>query len=1507
MHAPQTGGADGGNGVYAVGASAYPSQTFQGSNYWVDLVFVTGADTTPPIITTTSPATNASGVAVSANVTATFSEQVTGVSGSTFELRDSSNALVPAAVSYDSATRRAILNPSNDLNTSATYTARVIADGSIKDGSDNALATDHTWSFTTAAPPPPPPDEGPGGPILVVSSAANPFSRYYVEILRNEGLNAFNAVDISSVNAGLLADYDVVILGEVAVSAAQATMFGNWVDAGGNLIAMRPDADLASLLGLTDTGAELSDAYLQIDTGVGRPGAGLVGQTIQFHGTADRYTVGGGAQAIATLYSSASTSTANPAATLRDVGSNGGQAAAFTYDLAKSVVYTRQGNPAWAGQERDGEQPPIKRSDDMFFPDWIDFNKVQIPQADEQQRLLVNLIELVNRDQMPLPRFWYFPRGEKAVVVMTGDDHSSGGTDDQFAYFTSVSPGGCDVDDWECVRATSYVYPGTLSDSIAANLEAQGFEISIHVNTNCADWTPASLDGFYDNQLANFAATTPTVPAPSTHRTHCIAWSDWASQAEVELDHGIRLDTNYYYWPAAWIQNRPGMFTGSGMPMRFANLDGTLIDVYQAATQMTDESGMTYATHINTLLDNAVGAPGYYGAFTMNMHTDGTSHPGAQTVVAAAQSRGVPVVSARQMLTWLDGRNGSSFDNLQWNAGTLTFAIARGAGSNGLQAMLPTSGATGSLQTLTRGAEPVTYATQTIKGISYAVFDGAAGAYTAVYAVDTTGPAISSVQAIPGADGTAAVTWTTDEPATSRVDYGTSSGSLTSFVEDAALTTTHNVELTGLATDTTYHFRVTSADGANNPSISPNPPAPPATFTTPTAVATDTTVAHFAAGTTGSATYVSDTAGGEVILAPTVGAEFAGTNLPSGWSTGSWNAGSSTAVGSGNLSVDGSWARADGLVAAGRAIEFAGTFSGATFQNAGFGVTLNAGGESWAMFGTNATAGILQARIVDSGGPVVDVALGAQYIGSKHRYRIEWDTAVRFYIDGTLVHTAATVGGTMRPIASDFATGSGALSIDWMRMTPFATPGTFLSRVHDAGSPGAEWGALSVVADTPAGTTLALSVRTGETPTPNGTWSAFAPIASGEDVATSGRYLQYSVVASSTNGNISPTLESVTLPYSASADSDPPGITGRTPAPDATDVAIGTDVAVTFDEAMNPATITTSTLTLRAEGAGADVAATVTYAGTTATLDPLADLAPDTEYTVTVAASVADSSGNQLGTADTWTFTTSAPLSDLVDTTAADFGAGTTGGTTYVSETANGEVILAPTVGAEFSGTSLPSGWVANLWAPPGGSVAVAGGGRDTRPGRRVDLRRSHAGPVPRVRGELQRPQSAHRLRERLQHWPVGDLQHGGDGDQLYARSLNVVDDQRRPWAGISQLDCIGIGSNGRATGATYFIDGEQVASIAVGLRPTACGRPQATQWCGYRWRSTGCGCRHTRRSARSPRGVLDAGSIVTWAPSHQLVTHPAAPRSASASDMATPRRRMGRGRHSQPSRVAGP
>ena len=301
----------------------------------------------------------------------------------------------------------------------------------------------------------------PGGPILVVTSNGDGFGSYLPEILRGEGLDEFDVAEVGSVGPQTLAAHDVVVLGHTSLSDAQVAMFSAWVQGGGNLVAMRPDKKLAGLLGLVDAGGTRDEGNLTSVAG------GVTGASMRFHGSADLYALAG-ASPVATLDSG------QPAVTLRDVGGAGGQAAAFTYDLARSVVYTRQGNPAWAGTERDGNAEAI-RSDDMFFggtqPDWVDLNRVQVPAADEQQRMLANLVIGMENDRMPLPRFWYLPRGLKAAVVLTGDDHNYnlGGTNGQFNRYLADSPPGCSVALWQCVRSTSYLFPGTsVSNAQAA-------------------------------------------------------------------------------------------------------------------------------------------------------------------------------------------------------------------------------------------------------------------------------------------------------------------------------------------------------------------------------------------------------------------------------------------------------------------------------------------------------------------------------------------------------------------------------------------------------------------------------------------------------------------------------------------------------------------------------------------------------------------------------------------------------------------------------------------------------------------------------------------------------------------------------------------------------------------------------------------------------------------------------------------------------------------------------
>lgn len=106
----------------------------------------------------------------------------------------------------------------------------------------------------------------PGGPILVIAGEANPFSSYYGEILRTEGLNEFAVKDIADVTTATLASYDVAIVGDIDLTPAQVAMVSRWVWSGGDLIAMRPDAQLAGLLGLTFSGSSISEAYLKVDT-----------------------------------------------------------------------------------------------------------------------------------------------------------------------------------------------------------------------------------------------------------------------------------------------------------------------------------------------------------------------------------------------------------------------------------------------------------------------------------------------------------------------------------------------------------------------------------------------------------------------------------------------------------------------------------------------------------------------------------------------------------------------------------------------------------------------------------------------------------------------------------------------------------------------------------------------------------------------------------------------------------------------------------------------------------------------------------------------------------------------------------------------------------------------------------------------------------------------------------------------------------------------------------------
>jgi hypothetical protein len=83
-------------------------------------------------------------------------------------------------------------------------------------------------------------------------------------------------------------------------------------------------------------------------------------------------------------------------------------------------------------------------------------------------------------------------------------------------------------------------------------------------------------------------------------------------------------------------------------------------------------------------------------------------------------------------------------------------------------------------------------------------------------APDTQPPQISQIAAQNVTGNNAQITWQTDEPADSQVEYGltTSYGSLSPL--DPAFVSSHAVALSNLLANTTYHYHVKSKDAANN-------------------------------------------------------------------------------------------------------------------------------------------------------------------------------------------------------------------------------------------------------------------------------------------------------------------------------------------------------------------------------------------------------------------------------------------------------------------------------------------------------------------------------------------------------------------------------------------------------------------------------------------------------------------------------------------------------------------
>ncbi len=182
------------------------------------------------------------------------------------------------------------------------------------------------------------------------------------------------------------------------------------------------------------------------------------------------------------------------------------------------------------------------------------------------------------------------------------------------------------------------------------------------------------------------------------------------------------------------------------------------------------------------------------------------------------------------------------------------------------------------------------------------------------------------------------------------------------------------------------------------------------------------------------------------------------------------------------------------------------------------------------------------------------------------------------------------------------------------------------------------------------------TVSAGGAPVPgaissSGTTYTFTPAAS----LAAGTVYTVTVTTGVTNvaGNPMAANFASTFTTAAAVDTTPPVVSTVSPANGVANVPTTSTVSVTFNEAMNSATINATSFTVSA--GGTLVAGAISPSGTTYTFTPAANLAAGTVYTVTVTTGVTDVAGNPMAANFTSTFTTAAAGPVTRDVSIVDF------------------------------------------------------------------------------------------------------------------------------------------------------------------------------------------------------------------------------------------------------------
>ena len=547
-------------------------------------------------------------------------------------------------------------------------------------------------------------------------------------------------------------------------SDAQAAMLSNWVSAGGNLIALRPDTRLAGLLGIAPLGGATSDdANLSVDTSRA-PGAGITSASLPI--PRSRRT----AMRSRAPTSVAGLSSGTPAVTRTRTGRRRARRRRLHLTTSRAPVVetgraTQRGRAWSATTTRSASSAPTTCSSATPRAASRGSTSRARPSPRRTNSSACSPTSITQRLRGRRSRAsGTCPSGNKAAVVLTGDDHGRGSAGMPRAARSSASrrtrpPAhrAARSIDWQCVtldvvhlprRRRLHVRPRRRCRPTRPRASRSHLHLKVaEPGTTCSPFGSGSGAAATTarTQLAALRTAVGNVARRDLagRTASCGATATAQPQAELDARHPAR---HQLLLLARQLGRRPtpASFTGSGFPQRFADarrLADRRLPGDDAAQRRAVPATWTTTSPTEPTLAGRCSPT----RSTQRRPTTASSPPTITTTAGRgarrrrrrqrrASAHGVPIVSAQQMLTWLDGRNASAFQGVAFNGGQLD--VQHRPGVRRARRCRPCSrstGPTGALLGLSRNAAAVATSTRTVKGIAYAVFDAQSGSYVATY------------------------------------------------------------------------------------------------------------------------------------------------------------------------------------------------------------------------------------------------------------------------------------------------------------------------------------------------------------------------------------------------------------------------------------------------------------------------------------------------------------------------------------------------------------------------------------------------------------------------------------------------------------------------------------------------------------------------------------------------------------------------------------------------------